>query len=132
MDVEPRAGTVVSMAGLVCLCSSLIFSSCAAAHGGPVLGGNDAPVMNGTISGIVRSTSGPISARRVTATEVDTGAKYEASTATNGGYTMKVPTGKYRLDVELQPGEAVVESPGPLTINRSDLDAQRNFVIRAK
>ena len=45
---------------------------------------------------------------------------------------MKVPVGRYRLDVELRAGEALVDRPAETTINRSDLDAQRDFVIGLK
>ena len=73
-----------------------------------------------------------MSARRVTAVDVSTGAKYEATTATNGGYTMKVPVGRYRMEVELRPDEAMSASPGEVDINRSDLDSGRDFVITVK
>ena len=134
MTAVPCRKRLTSMAGLVGFCLSLLLvGACAAAHGGPVVGGSDVPVTSGTISGIVRSSGAvPLAARRVTAVEVDTGARFEASTATNGGYTMKVPTGRYRLEVELQAGETVVEGPEATTVSRSDLDAQRNFVIATK
>lgn len=118
------------------LCAVLAFggAACAAAHGGPVLGGNDNPAaVSGTISGIVRAaTSTPLSARKVTAVNVDTGARHEATTAANGGYTLKVPMGKYRLEVELKANEALSESPGEIEINRSDLDSGRDFVVTVK
>ena len=109
---------------------SLMLKACAAAHG-PVLDQGEKPQVGGTISGIVRTAefNAPVSARKVTAVEVATGVKYDASTAINGGYTMKVPTGRYRLEVELEAGEVVVKGPSETTINRSDLDAQRDFVI---
>ena len=101
---------------------------------GPVVGtGEKTATANGTISGIVRTSSKmPLSGRLVTATEVTTGAKYEASTSTSGGYTIKLPIGRYRLDVELGAGETVAEGPSELTLSASDLDAARDFVIAAK
>jgi hypothetical protein len=102
---------------------------------GPVIDTTDKPpAVSGTISGMVRAaaTKAPLSARRVTATDVASGKTFETSTAANGGYTMQVPIGRYRLDVELQPGEAVVEAPSPLEISSSDLDAGRDFTIAAK
>ena len=119
------------------LCVGLIAGAagCAAAHGGPVIDrGEKPPELSGTISGIVRAAGSntPLSARRVTAVEVTTGAKYETSSATNGGYTMKVPTGRYRLQVELRPGEALSDGPDEVVINRSDLDSGRDFVISVK
>jgi hypothetical protein len=111
----------------------LIFGSCAPR--GPVLGsGEKPPERTGTISGVVRAetSKAPLSARKVTAVEVTTGAKVETTTATNGGYTMKVPIGKYRIEVELRAGESVVEGPSDVEIRVSDLDAARDFLIRAQ
>ena len=99
---------------------------------GPVLGtGEKTPTNNGTISGVVRAavSNAPLSARKVTATDVSTGATFDASTSITGGYTMKVPSGRYRLAVELRDGETVAEGPSELTISPSDLDAGRDFVI---
>ena len=131
LNARSRIPFVGWMALLAGVCSWLTLSSCAAAHG-PVLDrGEKPPVSSGTISGIVRAAGSntPLSARRVTAVEVTTGAKYETSTAINGGYTMKVPVGKYRLQVELRSGESVVEAPSELEITLSDLDAGRDFLI---
>jgi hypothetical protein len=110
-------------------------AGCAAAHGGPVVGsGEKPPELSGTISGIVRAagTNTPLPTRRVTATNVSTGAKFEATTAANGGYTLKVPMGRYRLQVELGPNEVTSEAPDDLVINRSDLDSGRDFVVAIK
>jgi hypothetical protein len=95
--------------------------------------GEKAPSVGGTISGTVRQaiSNSPVGGRVVTATEVTTGAAYKASTNVSGGYTMKVPTGRYRLSVELREGEAV-DGPAELDLNVSDLDAARDFVITVK
>lgn len=101
----------------------------------PIISTGDKPVgVGGTIAGIVRSSGGggALSGRKVTAVNLTTGEKIETSTAGNGGYTIKVPTGKYRLEVALQPGEVVTEQPADLQINVSDVDSSRNFVIGAK
>jgi hypothetical protein len=47
----------------------------------------------------------------------------------NGGYTIKVPHGRYRLEVELHQGERLTRQPGETQVNRSDLDPRRDFVI---
>ena len=58
--------------------------------------------VGGTIAGIVSSdANAALANRKVTATNVATGTKYDATTATNGGYTIKVPEGTYKLEVEL-------------------------------
>jgi hypothetical protein len=99
---------------------------------GPVVGTADAPPgVGGTISGTVRGTAGAtgLAGRKVTATNLGTGEAFEASTSATGGYTMKVPMGRYRLDVELRANETLAEHPGELEINASDMDAGRDFVI---
>jgi hypothetical protein len=118
----------------VALSSSLMLAACGVARQPVVDSGDKPPNTGGTISGIVRASgsNAPLASRRVTATDVKTGATFEAVTASNGGYTMKVPVGGYRLDVELRAGESLVERPDELVINRSDLDAQRDFVIGSK
>jgi hypothetical protein len=74
----------------------------------------------------------PLTGRKVTAVNLADGQRIEASTAVNGGYTMKVPMGRYRLEVELRAGETLTEQPGETEIRAGDLDAQRNFVVAAK
>ena len=70
--------------------------------------------------------------RKVTAINVATGTRYDATTGINGGYTIKVPEGTYRLEVELHEGEAIAKQPEQTHINNSDLDAGRDFVVTAK
>lgn len=107
----------------------------AGCHPGPVIDtGPEPPGVGGTIAGMVRASDGttPLSARRVTAINSATGARFDVSTATNGGYTLKVPTGTYRLEVELRGGESINTQPDPTEVNTGDLDADRNFVIAAR
>jgi hypothetical protein len=102
-----------------------------ACHPGPVVSAGPEPAgVGGTIAGIVSTEAkAPVPNRKVTATDVKTGARFEATTGPNGGYTIKVAQGTYRLDIELHPGEAIVKHPGETKINRSDLDPQRHFVL---
>ena len=67
--------------------------------------------------------------RKVTAVNTDSGARFDATTGTNGGYTIKVPEGRYRLEIELQSGESISKQPGETRINKSDLDTRRDFVL---
>ena len=101
---------------------------------GPILDTGSKPAnVGGTISGTVRTAAGsPLTARRVTAIDLASGQRFEASTATNGGYTIKVPVGKYRLEVELRDGEALAGQPGETEINASDMDADRDFTITVR
>lgn len=114
----------------------LLAITCAAgpacATRGPAIGtGEPSTSISGTISGIVRAAESkePLSGRRVTATEITTGATYDATTNVTGGYTMKLPTGRYRVSVELREGESVAEGPSELTLDKSDMDAGRDFLI---
>ena len=101
-----------------------------ACHPGPVIDPGPDQYVGGTIAGIV-STHGnaPVVGRRVTAVNTATNARFETRTEANGGYTVKVPEGTYRLELELQPGEKILKHPGDTRVNKSDLDPQRHFVI---
>jgi hypothetical protein len=101
---------------------------------GPVLDTGSKPEgVGGTIAGIVSTSAAtPVSGRRVSAVDTVKGTRYEASTAVNGGYTIKVPVGRYRLEVELRDGETLAEKPADTDINPSDMDADRDFVIAVR
>ena len=64
--------------------------------------------------------------------EVKTGARHETTTATNGGYTIQVPEGTYRFEIELRPGETLARQPEQTHVGNSDLDTTRDFVITMK
>jgi Carboxypeptidase regulatory-like domain len=102
-------------------------------HPGPKIGGGPKQPVGGTVAGIVStSTNQPVVGRKVTAVNTQTGAKFDATTGANGGYTIQVPEGTYRLEVELQPGETVSKQPSETHINKSDLDPHRDFVIAGR
>jgi hypothetical protein len=102
-----------------------------ACHPGPIVNSGDKPAnVGGTISGTVRSDGGTsLAGRVVTVTNEATGAKLTTSTSTTGGYTIQVPAGKYRLDLELHAGEALSTRPDPTDVNVGDLDERRDFVV---
>ena len=102
-----------------------------ACHPGPVVDtGAKPPDVGGTIAGIVSSdTNAALEGRKVTAIDTAGGQRYEATTGVNGGYTIKVPAGTYRLEVELKQGDRVSKQPSETKIDKGDLDAQRNFVV---
>ena len=87
------------------------------------------PSVGGTIAGVVRSGANSVIGRRVTAVNVTSGARFDAVTGENGGYTIKVPEGTYRLECELKPGEKVSKQPEQTQVNNSDLDAARDFEL---
>jgi hypothetical protein len=102
-------------------------------HPGPVVDTGPKQSVGGTIAGIVSTDAKTaVAGRKVTAVNVSTGSRYDATTGINGGYTIKVPEGTYRLEVELQPGETVAKQPSQTHINNSDLDPGRDFVITVK
>jgi hypothetical protein len=99
-------------------------------HPGPVINTGPQQPVGGTIAGIVSTESkAPLASRLVTAVNTATNARFETTTGVNGGYTLKVPEGTYRLEVEVRPGETVLKHPNETRVNRSDLDPQRHFVI---
>jgi hypothetical protein len=105
-----------------------------ACHPKPIVDTGSKPAaIGGTIAGLV-STDGNVAlaGRKVTAIETATGTRYEATTATNGGYTIQVPEGTYRLEVQLRDGERVSKQPDETRVNKSDLDSGRDFVITAR
>jgi hypothetical protein len=108
----------------------LVVGLSAACHPGPVIDTNPNRV-GGTIAGIVTTSDSTVAVpgRKVTAIEVSNGSKYDATTAANGGYTIKVPGGTYRIEIELRAGEALAKRPEQTHINNGDLDPGRDFVI---
>ena len=119
--------------GALLLCCVALAS--AACHPGPVINaGAKQPPVGGTVAGVV-TTADPLVAvpgRKVTAIETTTGSRYETTTAVNGGYTIKVPEGRYHLDVELRAGETVAKRPDDTRVGNSDLDPHRDFMISVR
>ncbi len=107
----------------------LLLTAC---HPGPVVDtGPKPPDTLGTIAGTVRADAGAVSlaGRKVVAVDEATGARFEATTGSNGGYTIQVPAGTYRLDVELHSGETLSSRPEVTKVDKGDIDAERNFVL---
>jgi hypothetical protein len=117
---------------LLLWCAALVFSGC---HPGPIIdAGAKQPTVGGTIAGLVTTSDRlvPVPGRVVTAIDTKTGARFDVTTADNGGYTVKVPEGTYRIQIELRAGETLVKQPGETRVRNSDLDAQRDFMITVK
>jgi hypothetical protein len=107
-----------------------MLSSLACHPSRPVIDPGPRPDVGGSISGMVSANDGAaLGARKVVAVNMKTGARVETSTATTGGYTMRVPPGTYRLELEVRPGEKLVALPDPTDVDPGDLDAGRNFVV---
>src|SRR5439155_10823395 len=110
-----------------------ILVATAACHPGPIVNTGQ-PSVGGTIAGIVTTADSRVAleGRKVSALDVQTGSHYDATTGPNGGYSIKVPEGTYRLEVELRTGEAVTKQPAETHVNNSDLDAGRDFVVTVR
>ena len=113
---------------------ALILTSSVACHPGQPLAGGVKQPAGGTVSGAVSATdvSVPVVGRKVVLTETTTNAHYDTTTASNGGYTIQVPPGTYRIELELRPGEALAKQPAETSLHISDLDARRDFVVTLK
>ncbi|MET0211983.1 MAG: carboxypeptidase-like regulatory domain-containing protein [Vicinamibacterales bacterium] len=95
----------------------------------PVIDPGPKPVVQGTISGIVGNGTSPLGGRKITAVNVETGARFDTASTSNGGYTVRVPPGTYRLEFELRAGERLSAAPQPTQVDSGDLDAGRDFVV---
>ena len=108
----------------------MLSGGCGARHGRPIIGGSTVPNPTGTLSGIVTSSTGtPLEGRRVSAIDMSTEQHYDVTTASNGGYTIKVPPGRYRLEVELRGGDQLTKQPEQHQVNIGDVDEELDFVI---
>jgi carboxypeptidase family protein len=91
--------------------------------------GSKPPDPGGTISGQLQTPGGgaPVVGRLVTAVNNASGQRFQVRTSNTGGFTLKVPAGSYRVEVELQAGEGVTGAPTDQRVGESDVDA--NIVI---
>ncbi len=126
--IHPRRGLgLLAPAMMLCL---LVLPACR--PGVPVIDTGPKPVSpNGTISGIVSGPEGtsPIVDRVVEVINVDTGEKQQETTSSTGGFTFKLKPGKYRLELTLREGESLAKRPGVIDLNKSDVDADADFVL---
>ena len=84
------------------------------------------PTAAGTISGQLRTpgNGAPVVGRTVTAINNADGKRHQVTTNNTGGFTIKVPPGRYRIEVEQQSGEAVSGAPTDQKVGESDIDSQ--------
>ena len=108
----------------------LVGTALACRPGTPVIDkGPKPPTQEGTIAGhVLTDGNQPVVSRVVRAISA-TGEKHETTTNNAGTYTLKVPPGKYKLEIDLRPGERLIKQPVETEINPSDLDPDRDFVI---
>ncbi len=110
-----------------------LLSLTACRRGVPVVDTSPQPIQtDGTLSGTVRGlgSTSPIDRRTVEIINLDTGERYRTATS-NGGFTLKIKPGKYRVELTLRDGELLVRQPGVINVNRTDVDAHADFVVGA-
>jgi Carboxypeptidase regulatory-like domain len=84
------------------------------------------PTADGTISGQLQTpgNGAPVVGRTVTAINNADGRRHQVTTNNTGGFTLKVPPGRYRIEVERQSGEVVSGAPTDQQVGQSDVDSQ--------
>ena len=84
------------------------------------------PTAAGTISGQLQTpgNGAPVVGRIVTAINNADGTRHQVTTNNTGGFTIKVPPGRYRIEVEQQSGEVVSGAPTDQQVGESDIDSQ--------
>lgn len=92
------------------------------------------PAAQGTITGIVRGPEGtsPLAGRTVEIINEATGERHSVKTTDNGGFTIQLPAGKYRLELPLNAGETIVKRPGIVNLDKGDIDSHIEFVLSSR
>jgi hypothetical protein len=105
-----------------------------ACHRDPLIDTSPPPIpSDGTISGTVRGpgSTGSGHSRTVEVVNVTTGERQRTATNDAGAFSVKVKPGTYRVELTLRDGETIVKRPGVISVNRPDVDAHADFVVRS-
>jgi hypothetical protein len=96
--------------------------------------GPNPPGAEGTSTGLVRGPEGtsPLAGRTVEIVNDRTGERRSVQTGENGGFTIKLPAGKYRLELPLKAGETIVKRPGLVDLDKGDIDSHIEFVLSSR
>lgn len=82
--------------------------------------------IGGTIAGVVHGPADDsLGDRTVSVVNIETGERFQTTTGPNGGYSMRVPPGTYRLEVQLRKREKLSEDNPPILMSA---DAERKTV----
>jgi hypothetical protein len=73
--------------------------------------------------------SGPVAGRQVVAVELKSGARYATRTHVSGGFTLFLPSGRYRLEVALTWAERLIEAPEILELEPGAFVRDADFVL---
>jgi hypothetical protein len=86
--------------------------------------------VGGTIAGVVTGPAdGTLADRTVTVVNIDTGAHYETATGESGSYTLRVPSGRYRLEIQLRENERMAVKDAPILLVGGGIDVQKNVDV---
>jgi hypothetical protein len=110
---------------------AVLLTLAACRQGVPVVDlGPKPPAAHGTIAGLVLGSGNTgLPNRTVEVVNVATGERHTAVTAENGGFSIELPHGKYRVSVELRPGESLTRKPGIVDLDRGDIDSHVEFAV---
>jgi hypothetical protein len=88
------------------------------------------PNARGTITGLVHGPGdAALAGRTVEVVNIASGEKFTTQTVSNGGFTIELPKGKYRLELQLRDGETIVKHPDVVDLDRGGIDSHIEFVV---
>jgi carboxypeptidase family protein len=77
--------------------------------------------VGGTIAGVVTGPpDGSLADRTITLVNIETGQRFQTTTGQNGGYSLRVPSGTYRLEVQLREGEELANGNATILLRNGD------------
>ena len=86
--------------------------------------------IGGTVAGVV---TGPadvtLADRTVTVVNVETGQRYQTATGQTGGYALRVPSGTYRLTVQLRAGERLADMQSTILLTNADSEIHKDVTV---
>lgn len=98
----------------------------AACHPATTVVTTTSAAIGGTIAGVVHGPADDaLGDRNVSVVNIETGARFQTTTGPNGGYSMRVPPGTYRLEVQLRKREKLSEDNPTILMSA---DAERKTV----
>ena len=111
----------------------IVFAAAGCRRGVPALDSSPqtATEHRGTISGTIRGPGGTtaVEGRIVDVIDTTTNRRQRVTTDEHGGFSVTLDPGDYRVVLRLVEGEAIVREPGVIHVDRSDVDANADFVI---
>ena len=110
----------------------VLFAGAGCRRAAPVLGadgqtGQAKVAISGTVRGPERTIA--VDNRIVELVNLATSERTRVATNEDGGYTVRVHPGDYRLELTLREGEALVRQPGVIHVSRAGGDADGDFVV---